>query len=102
MSDSQHIDDILKEWPYEAESLNVRLTKGDDGRKIIQMRIDMGLLQLEVSGRPDGTEPHGEQTYQDHLVAESIRNHPDWTLSESQCGEVDREFVEMLNKERDG
>ena len=57
MTKSQHIDKILAAWPYEAESLNVRLAKGADGREIIQMRIDMGLLQLEVQGRPDGTKP---------------------------------------------
>ena len=95
---SQHIDEILKDWPYEAESLNVRLTEGEDGREVIQMRIDMGLLQLETSGRPDGMQPHGAETFQDHLIAESIRNLPDWTLSESQCGEVDREFVQYYHR----
>ena len=98
MSESEHIDEILAGWPYEAESLNVRLAKGADGRQVIQMRLDMGLLQLEVEGRPDGTRPHGEETFQDHLFAESLRNHPDWTLSEVECSEVDREFVQYYHR----
>lgn len=98
MTKSENIDEILTAWPYEAESLNVRLAKGADGRQIIQMRIDMGLLQLEVQGRPDGTTPHGERTFQDYLFAEALRNHPDWTLSETECGEVDREFVQYYHR----
>ncbi len=98
MSDVPHIDELLKEWPYEADSLNVRMAKGADGREIIQMRIDLGLLQLEITGRPDGTQPHGTETYQDHLLEESLQNHADWMLSESQCGEVDREFVQYYHR----
>ena len=54
MAENQHIDEILRDWPYEPDSVSVRLTEGDDGRDVIQMRIEMGVLQLETSGRPDG------------------------------------------------
>ena len=70
MSDVPHIDELLDSWPYEAESLNVRMAKGADGRDIIQMRIDMGMLQLETTGRPDGSRPHGTTSYQEHLLEE--------------------------------
>lgn len=53
---SKHIDHLLNDWPYEPDG-SVRLVKGSDGRDLIQVRIDLGVLQLEVSGRPDGMKP---------------------------------------------
>jgi hypothetical protein len=59
MARHPHIDKILRDWPYEPHSVSVRLVQGGDGRELIQMRIEMGLLQLEVEGRPDGDRPGG-------------------------------------------
>lgn len=53
------LTNLLKEWPYEPGQINVRLIQGDDGEPKIQMRLDLGVLQMEVSGRPDGLRPHG-------------------------------------------
>ena len=37
----------------------MRFVAGDDGREKIQMRIDLGLIQMETTGRPDGERPGG-------------------------------------------
>lgn len=50
---------ILKGWEYEPGSINVRKIIGLDGQAKLQMRLDLGLLQMEVTGRPDGARPHG-------------------------------------------
>jgi hypothetical protein len=50
---------LLQEWPYEPGQINVRLIQGDDGEPKIQMRLDLGVLQMEASGRPDGLRPNG-------------------------------------------
>lgn len=50
---------LLLEWPYEPGQINVRLIQGDDGEPKIQMRLDLGVLQMEASGRPDGLRPNG-------------------------------------------
>jgi hypothetical protein len=52
------LTEILEEWPYEGGQINVRVIEGDDGEPKIQMRLDLGLLQMEVSGRPDAQRPH--------------------------------------------
>lgn len=52
----------LQEWPYEPGQINVRLIEGEDGEAKIQMRLDLGILQLETSGRPDGQRPHGYES----------------------------------------
>lgn len=55
---SMDLTEILEEWPYEGGQINVRVIEGDDGEPKIQMRLDLGLLQMEVSGRPDAQRPN--------------------------------------------
>lgn len=60
--------DILVHWPYDPEGLAIRLIDGEDGREKLQIRLDLGLLQLELDGRPDGQQPHGfPSLYEYHL-----------------------------------
>lgn len=56
---SQDIRSILKDWPYRPNEISVRKIVGFDGREKIQLRVDLGLLQMEMVGRPDGERPHG-------------------------------------------
>lgn len=50
---------ILTGWDYEPNQITVRKISGDDGSIKIQMRLDLGILQMEPTGRPDGKQPHG-------------------------------------------
>ncbi len=50
---------LLEEWPFQPGQINVRLIQGDDGEPRIQVRLDLGLLQMFVDGRPDGYRPNG-------------------------------------------
>jgi hypothetical protein len=52
----------LREWPYEPEKISVRKILGTDGSVRIQMRVELGILQMEADGRPDGTRPHGAES----------------------------------------
>jgi hypothetical protein len=97
MPRKKNIDRLLQDWPYDPETVNVRITRGDDGRKLIQMRIDMGLLQIETEGRPDGARPHGFQTYYDYLLSQEMMDE-DFELDDEQCMEVDREFVQFYHR----
>lgn len=99
MAPDEHIDDILRDWGYEPHSLSVRLVAGDDGRDLIQMRIDMGVLQIETTGKPDGQQPEGFDTYLDYVryLGEET-DESDWTLDEDQCMEIDREFVQFYHR----
>ena len=56
------IQPLLDDWQYDPEKLCVRRIKGEDGREKIQLRIEMGILQMEISGRPDGQRPHGSES----------------------------------------
>ena len=61
------IDEAIQGWPFDPEMGEViaREVRAKDGRPLIQIRVELGLLQLEVIGRPDGTRPHGFVTYLD-------------------------------------
>lgn len=66
------IGPILEGWEYEGpEQLTVRKIIGRDGREKIQLRIEMGLLQMEVTGRPDGLRPHGYESLLDYYRAQA-------------------------------
>ena len=47
---------LLRNWPHEPGELNVREVKASDGRRLLQVRVVLGILQFEANGRPDGEE----------------------------------------------
>ena len=63
---SKDISAVLNGWEYEPGSINVRKVPGIDGREKLQMRLDLGLLQMEITGRPDGRRPHGCESMLDY------------------------------------
>lgn len=95
---SEHIDDLLQSWPYDPRGISVRITSGGDGREVIQMRVDLGVLQLETIGRPDGTQPHGFETFHDYLLSLITSDDDDFQMDEDQCAEADREFVQYYHR----
>jgi hypothetical protein len=56
---SQDIRPILENWPYEPGKIIVRTIQGKNGEEKIQMRLDLGVLQMTMDGRPDGLRPKG-------------------------------------------
>ncbi|TWU34225.1 UvrB/UvrC motif-containing protein [Novipirellula artificiosorum] len=97
MKRSMHLDDHLSRWEFDPSNLNVRLVKGKDGRDVIQMRVDMGILQLETTGRPDGSVFKECETFLDHLQIVLLEN-PNAVLTDEQCNEVDREFMQFYHR----
>ena len=56
------ITQALHGWAFEPGQVNVRLIRGNDGKPKLQLRLDLGLLQMELDGRPDGKRPHRAPT----------------------------------------
>jgi hypothetical protein len=98
LAKKQHIDDLLRTWPYTSGGLIARIVKGHDKRDVIQLRIDMGLMQMEVTGRPDGESPAGAETYYDYLLSEAIREGDEFSLTDEHCAEIDREFIQFYHR----
>jgi hypothetical protein len=101
------LDDVIQGWPHDpvpGEHL-AREVRARNGRKVLQVRIELGVLQLEVTGRPDGARPHGFVTYLDYLRHAAANREPSsggkasrWSMSEEQCAESDREFIQFYHR----
>ena len=50
---------LLRSWPHQPGRINARQVLAADGRPLLQVRVDLGVLQMEVQGRPDGVKPFG-------------------------------------------
>jgi hypothetical protein len=53
------ISHLLEQWDYQPGQVVVRKFKAKDGKEKIQLRVDLGLLQMNAEGRPDGKRPFG-------------------------------------------
>lgn len=53
------ISHLLEKWEYQPGQVVVRRFKAKDGTEKIQLRVDLGLLQMNAEGRPDGKRPYG-------------------------------------------
>src|SRR5450755_2250645 len=90
-SPSKDITPVLKSWEYEAGTINVRKVTGLDGNPKLQMRLDLGLLQMEMTGRPDGDRPHGRESlldfYEEQLREYTRKNGTEmgFALTAQQC-----------------
>lgn len=62
------LDPKIVDWPYRPGKISARKIIGDDGQPKIQMRVDLGLIQMEPTGRPDGHRPSDyESLLESHL-----------------------------------
>lgn len=77
------IGGLLVEWPLEDPP--VRVIQGDDSRPKLQRRLALGILQLEMEGRPDGRRPFGEESYFDHFVRRAGEEAESFYLTSADC-----------------
>jgi hypothetical protein len=98
---SKDITPIVQGWEFVPGEMQVRIVRGDDGREKLQVRIDLGLLQLEMEGRPDGERPGEADSLLDHLEArsrEAAARGEDFDLTPEQCAELMREGVQYYHR----
>lgn len=97
MKRQQNLDDLMSKWKFDPATLNVRMIKGKDGRDVLQMRVDMGVLQLETTGRPDGETIQGYESVLEWLLQKQLDD-PGYVLTEEECSDVDREFMQFYHR----
>jgi hypothetical protein len=68
------ISDLLEHWDYKPGQVVVRKLKTKDGKEKIQLRVDLGLLQMNAAGRPDGKRPYGHDSLFDYYQARLYRH----------------------------
>ncbi|MDZ7373973.1 MAG: UvrB/UvrC motif-containing protein [candidate division KSB1 bacterium] len=101
---SKDITPILEGWDYVPDEISVRRIRGLDGRDKIQLRIDLGLMQMELDGRPDGLRPHGKESLLDYfesVVLEQLDRFgtdENFRLSEEDLANLQREAVQYYHR----
>ncbi len=98
---SLDLNTLLNDWPHEAGSIKVRKILGLDGREKLQLRIDLGMLQMEMTGRPDGGRPHNCDSllqYHQRRAARSEARGDSYELSNDQCNELQQEGIQYYHR----
>ena len=98
------IGNILKSWEYQSNALTIRKIMGDDGKEKIQIRINLGILQMETEERPDGKTPHYAKSlleYYDSLIEEFKERDgtaESFTLTKRDMRELDDELMQYYHR----
>jgi hypothetical protein len=98
---SLDLNTILRDWPHEPGTIKVRKVVGLDGREKLQLRIDLGVLQMEMIGRPDGQRPHGSESllaYHQLRAAHAEGRGDNYDLSPEQCAELQQEGIQYYHR----
>ena len=96
-------DKLLREWPYEPGVVQAREATGSNGEPRIQLRVDLGILQMELSGRPDGLHPMGCESLLDHFERLAVRAEREgkpeaFRLTPEDCVRLQQEGVQYYHR----
>ena len=102
------IDDItkvLQNWDYRLGRVDARRVKGEDGVDKLQLRIDLGLLQMNSQYRPDGKRPYGHPTLLDHFLIR-LEKHREknggednaFTINPDECAKLQQEAIQYHHR----
>ena len=98
---SLDLNTILKDWPHENGNVKVRKITGLDGREKLQLRVDLGVLQMEVTGRPDGERPHNCESLLEYHQRRAVRaagKSEDYKLTPEECAELQQEGIQYYHR----
>ncbi|MBV9127348.1 MAG: UvrB/UvrC motif-containing protein [Verrucomicrobia bacterium] len=98
---SLDLTEMLNEWPHEPGQIKVRKIVGKDGAEKIQLRLDLGLIQMEIAGRPDGLRPKNCEsllTYHRNRARAAERQGKDYVLTPDDCNDLQAEGVQYYHR----
>ena len=95
------LNSLLDGFPHEPGQVKARKIIGIDGREKVQLRIDLGLIQMEMNGRPDGQRPFGFESllqyHQARVQSAESRGSP-YELSEAELVGLQQESVQYYHR----
>ncbi len=95
---SYDISALLTDWDYQPGQVVARRFKGKDGTEKVQLRVDLGVLQMNVEGRPDGKRPMGHETWYD-FQRSRLETHREEHQGDDSAFELDSEGCGKLQQE---
>lgn len=64
------LDELTEGWDCPSGELRARLAVGRDGTEVVQIRVDLGVMQMHFDGRPDGQRYHGLPSAREYVEHE--------------------------------
>lgn len=101
---SHDLNNLLKGWDFEPGEIKVRKIAGNDGKEKLQLRLDLGVLQMELDGRPDGKRPYGKESLLEHyrdMVARWEAEHGSdegFKLDGNDCAALQQEAIQFYHR----
>src|SRR5438874_4778800 len=92
------ISHILDKWEYHPGQVVVRKFMGKDGQEKIQLRVDLGILQMNAEGRPDGKRPCGAASLYEHLLQKSKQSPNDFALTPEDVAKIQLEALQYHHR----
>lgn len=99
------ISHILESWNYKPGEVMVRRLRGKDGMDKVQLRVDLGLLQMNAKGRPDGKRPSGHPSllalFKERLRRFLLENEDldeGFQLNSEDCGRLQLEILQFHHR----
>lgn len=89
---SLDLDDVTGDWPCPPGEICARLVNGRDGQPFVQLRVEMGVLQMLLDGRPDGARYHGLPSSAEYISHELRVGRE---LEQGDWRELDRELAQL-------
>ncbi len=94
---SKDISRLVEGWPYEPGEVRARWIEADDGSRKLQLRLDLGVFQMEPTGRPDGACPRGAISLRDYYIEEELLAADEklpYKLDNEACAELQLEAMQ--------
>ncbi len=99
---NQDIGDLLNDWPFDPNEFAARRITVKDGSEKLQIRMDLGIMQLEVEGRPDGRQPEGFSSllecYENTCDECESSENDEFSLNESECEDLFQEAWQYYHR----
>lgn len=95
---------LLSAWPHDPSGSTARLITARDGTPQLQVRLDLGVLQMNLDGRPDGRRPKGEATWLAHYRKKRDAHErakgttTDFTLDTEACSRLHQEALQFYHR----
>ncbi len=98
------ISQLLVDWPYEPGRLQARRIHSTDGVARVQLRLNLGIVQMFPRGRPDGVRPHDRASFLQVCAerlgrqARSTEGVGGFSLGRDDCIELREEFAQFYQR----